>query len=106
MLLVLLETARNRRLPALAQFFERRYIEIAVMIKAFQLWHAARHETPVLTHGITAHWRFTRGYEMFQEINQRLFGIRFGNGCYLNTIDQTGAPVRALVPRIHAVQYF
>jgi hypothetical protein len=105
-LLVLLEAGRQFRLPAAAQFLQRRHVQVAVVEEGFQLRHAARHEAAVLADRVAAHRRFVGRHPLLQEGDQLLFGLGFGHGRGLHAVDQARLAVGALVPVVHLVQRF
>ena len=53
--LLFFEGVVDLRTPALGQFLERAYIQVAVMKKSFKRWHVVRQETPVLADAVAAH---------------------------------------------------
>ena len=105
-LLVLLKTADQFRLPAPAQLFQRRHVQVTIMEKRFQFRHRARHETAVLANRIAAHRRLIGRYELLEEHDQRRFGLLFRHGRRPDPLDQPAAAMGALVPCIHLVERF
>ena len=80
MALLLFKRSVNLRFPAFGQLLQGADIQIAVMEPALQLWQVLEQKTPVLPDGVATHGRHALAHVFFNELDQLLFGLRFGEG--------------------------
>src|SRR6185312_6903476 len=99
---VLVEAARDVRLPALAQFLERRNVEVAVVKVVLEPRHVAGEEAAVLADGVAAHRRHPRRHVLAQEVERGRFHVVFRQRRRLHLVDEARLAVRRRVPRVHA----
>ncbi len=103
--LALFEGIEDLRFPAPGQFLQGADIEIAVMQPGFELGHVLHQKTAILADGVATQRRGSFGDIGFDEINDLLLGLGFGQRGRLDFVDQAAFAVGALVPGVHGIEH-
>ena len=105
MLRRLLDVASLIGRPAAGELLERRDIKIAVVKIRLQIREPARHEAPILSDRVAAHWALALRNKSAEDFKKDLLALSFVDRTRPHTSHEARTRVRVGVPRIHGVEH-